>query len=85
VSIVIPCYNQAAFVSDAINSALAQSHKNVEVIVVNDGSPDNMNPNEIEQQKAEIKALEVEINKIEIKIKKLIEIRGNTILSTITI
>ncbi len=41
VSIVIPCYNQARFLSDAIDSALNQSHKDIEVIVVNDGSLDN--------------------------------------------
>jgi hypothetical protein len=41
VSIVIPCYNQAQFLPDSIGSALAQTHKDVEVIVVNDGSPDN--------------------------------------------
>ena len=41
VSIVIPCYNQARFLPDAIESALNQTYKNVEVIVVNDGSPDN--------------------------------------------
>lgn len=41
VSIIIPCYNQAHFLPDAINSALAQSYKNIEVIVVNDGSVDN--------------------------------------------
>ena len=41
VSIVIPVYNGADFMREAINSALNQSYKNCEVIVVNDGSKDN--------------------------------------------
>jgi glycosyltransferase involved in cell wall biosynthesis len=41
VSIVIPCYNQARFLSEAIESALIQTHPRVEVIVVDDGSTDN--------------------------------------------
>lgn len=41
VSIVIPCYKQAQYLPDAIESALKQTYKQVEVIVVNDGSPDN--------------------------------------------
>jgi len=40
-SIVIPCYNQAHFLPEAIESALSQTHRPVEVIVVDDGSPDN--------------------------------------------
>jgi glycosyltransferase involved in cell wall biosynthesis len=40
VSIVIPCYNQARFLGEAIESALAQTWTPVEVIVVNDGSTD---------------------------------------------
>lgn len=40
VSIVIPCYGQAHFLPDALNSVLAQTHGAFEVIVVNDGSPD---------------------------------------------
>ena len=40
VSVVIPVYNGQAFVADAIQSALAQSHTNMEIIAVNDGSPD---------------------------------------------
>jgi glycosyltransferase involved in cell wall biosynthesis len=41
VSIVIPVYNGANYLSEAIDSALAQTYKNVEVIVVNDGSNDS--------------------------------------------
>lgn len=41
VSIVIPVYNGANYLRDAIDSALAQTHPHVEVVVVNDGSNDN--------------------------------------------
>jgi len=40
VSIIIPCYNGASFLREAIDSALGQTYPNKEVIVVNDGSTD---------------------------------------------
>src|SRR5690242_20588408 len=42
VSVVIPCYKQAHFLPDALQSVLVQTHKEVEIIVVDDGSPDNV-------------------------------------------
>lgn len=41
VSIVIPVYNGSNYLSEAIDSALAQTYKNLEIIVSNDGSNDN--------------------------------------------
>ena len=40
VSIIIPCYNQARSLRAAIDSALAQTHPDTEVIAVDDGSTD---------------------------------------------
>lgn len=40
VSIVIPVYNGANFVAEAIESALKQTYRNIEILVINDGSCD---------------------------------------------
>ncbi|MFV8372625.1 glycosyltransferase family 2 protein [Flavobacterium sp. LB2P74] len=41
VSIIVPCYNQAQYLDEALQSLFDQTHTNWECTIVNDGSTDN--------------------------------------------
>lgn len=41
VSIIVPCFKQAQYLNEALESVLHQSYTNWECIIVNDGSPDD--------------------------------------------
>jgi len=41
VSVIVPSYNMAHFLPEAVQSALAQSYPNLEVLIVDDGSTDD--------------------------------------------
>lgn len=41
ISIIVPCYNVERYVEQCIRSIMGQSYKNIEIITVDDGSPDN--------------------------------------------
>jgi len=41
ISIVVPVYNVEDYLDRCINSITNQTYKNLEIILINDGSPDN--------------------------------------------
>ncbi|MBI9086569.1 MAG: tetratricopeptide repeat protein [Desulfobacterales bacterium] len=41
VSVIIPCYDHAHYLAEAVASVAAQTYPNLDVVIVNDGSPDD--------------------------------------------
>lgn len=41
VSVVVPCYNQAQYLNEALQSVMEQSYQDWECLIINDGSPDD--------------------------------------------
>ncbi len=41
ISVIVPCYNQAQYLEECLQSVLDQTYQNWECIIVNDGSPDH--------------------------------------------
>jgi glycosyltransferase involved in cell wall biosynthesis len=41
ITVVVPCYNHGKYLRECVESLLAQTYKNLEIIIVNDGSSDN--------------------------------------------
>lgn len=41
VSVLVPCFNHSSYVTDTLNSILADTYKNKELIIIDDGSSDN--------------------------------------------
>ena len=41
VSIITPCYNGEKYISETIESVIAQTYPNWEMIIIDDGSKDN--------------------------------------------
>lgn len=56
VSLIVPCYNSEAFIDRCIDSILAQTFRDIELILVNDGSTD-LTHKRIEARRDDIEAV----------------------------
>ena len=57
VSIIIPVYNTEKYLKRCLNSAIHQTYKNIEIIAINDASPDSAKQilSKYEKQKKKMK------------------------------
>ena len=63
VSIIVPIYNVEQYLRRCIDSLLAQTYTNIEIVLVDDGSPDNCGDicDEYAQMDARIKVIHPKI------------------------
>ncbi len=59
ISVIVPCYNHGQFISETIDSILAQTYKDYEIIIVDDGSDDGTTPTALAKQKQKDERIKV--------------------------
>jgi len=69
VSVVIPCYNAEAFFRPAIESIINQTYKNLEIILLDDGSTDST-PDLIEEYRKQDSRIKVVVNPVNLGLIK---------------
>ena len=60
ISIVIPCFNSGSTIERSINSLRNQTWKNIEIIVVNDGSNEKQTINKLKSTQYDLERIKVD-------------------------
>lgn len=76
ISIIIPTYNRASCINRAINSCLAQTYQNFEIVITDDGSTDNTENKILEYKNEKIKYFKFKEN------RGVIKARNNSIINS---